>query len=55
VTPWVGFDVVNHHATDGIAIGECWLYDEKGPIGTSTVAALAQRKPMTNVPPVPPP
>ena len=51
VTPWIGFDVVNHHATDGIAIGECWLYDEKGPIGTSTVAALAQRKPMTNVPP----
>ena len=52
VTRWVGFDVVNHHATDGIAIGECWLYDEKGPIGTSTVAALAQRKPMTNVPAV---
>src|SRR6266436_3746498 len=51
VTRWIGFEVVNHHATDGIAIGECWLYDEKGPIGTSTVAALAQRKPMTNVPP----
>lgn len=51
VTRWVGFDVVNHHASDGIAIGECWLYDEKGPIGTSTVAALAQKKPMTNVPP----
>ncbi|WP_246669343.1 MULTISPECIES: thioesterase family protein [unclassified Bradyrhizobium] len=34
-----------------LAIGECWLYDEKGPIGTSTVAALAQKKPMTNVPP----
>ena len=49
--PWIGFDVVNHHATDGIAIGECWLYDEQGPIGTSTVAALAQRKPMANVPP----
>ena len=48
VTRWIGFDVVNHHATDGVAIGECWLYDEKGPIGTSTVAALAQRKPMTN-------
>ena len=43
VTRWIGFDVVNHHASDGIAIGECWLYDEKGPIGTSTVAALAQR------------
>src|SRR5260370_5190032 len=51
VTPWVGFEVGNHHATDGVAIGECWLYDEKGPISTSTAAALAQRKPMTNVPP----
>jgi acyl-CoA thioesterase len=50
-TNWIGFDVVNHHATEGIAIGECWLYDERGAIGTSTVAALAQRKPMTKVPP----
>ena len=41
---WIGFEVVNHHSADGIAIGECWLYDEEGPIGTSTVAALAQRK-----------
>jgi hypothetical protein len=46
VTPWIGFEVVKHHATDGIAIGECWLYDEHGAIGTSTVAALAQRKPV---------
>ena len=37
--------------TDGVAIGECWLYDEQGPIGTSTVAALAQRKPMAAPPP----
>jgi hypothetical protein len=42
---------VNHHATDGIAIGECVLYDQQGAIGTSTVAALAQRKPMTAVAP----
>src|SRR6185369_13348071 len=35
VTRWIGFEVVNHHASDGIAIGECWLYDERGPIGTS--------------------
>src|ERR1700691_27124 len=41
---WIGFEVVNHQATDGIAIGECYLYDQRGPIGTSTVAALAQRK-----------
>lgn len=46
VGEWIGFDVVNHQATDGVAIGECWLYDEQGPIGTATVAALAQsRKP----------
>jgi len=46
VTQWIGLEVVNHHATDGVAIGECWLYDEQGAIGSSTVAALAQRKPM---------
>ena len=46
VKEWIGFEVVNHHATDGVAIGECFLYDQQGPIGTSTVAALAQRKPM---------
>jgi hypothetical protein len=51
VKQWIGFEVVNHHSADGIAIGECWLYDEEGPIGTSTVAALAQRKPMANPPP----
>ena len=49
---WIGFEVVNHHATDGVAIGECFLYDQQGPIGTSTVAALAQRKPMAQ--PAPP-
>jgi hypothetical protein len=53
VKEWIGFEVVNHHATDGIAIGECVLYDQQGPIGTSTVAALAQRKPMTTVAPPP--
>jgi hypothetical protein len=49
VTPWIGFEVANHQASDGIAIGECWLYDEQGAIGTSTVAALAQRKPMPKI------
>jgi acyl-CoA thioesterase len=41
---WLGFDLVKHHASDGIAIGECWLYDEAGALGTVTVAALAQRR-----------
>lgn len=49
VTAWIGFEVAKHHASDGIAIGECWLYDEQGAIGTSTVAALAQRKPTPKI------
>ncbi|XOV90315.1 MAG: thioesterase family protein [Pseudomonadota bacterium] len=41
---WLGLDVVNHHATDGVAIGECWLYDQQGLIGSSSVTGLAQQK-----------
>ena len=43
-TEWVGYEVVNHGATDGVAIGECFLYDETGPIGSATVCALAQKR-----------
>ncbi|HEY5071857.1 MAG TPA: acyl-CoA thioesterase domain-containing protein [Caulobacteraceae bacterium] len=43
---WIGFEVVNHEATDGVAIGECRLFDEEGAIGTSSVAALAQSRGM---------
>ena len=43
-TEWIGFEVKTHQATLGVAIGECWLHDERGQIGTSTVAALAQRR-----------
>lgn len=43
---WVGMEVVNHQATDGVAIGECFVYDIEGPIGTATVAALAQKQNM---------
>ena len=31
VKEWIGFEVVNHHATDGIAIGECFLRPQ-GPV-----------------------
>jgi hypothetical protein len=41
---WIGYEVVNHGATDGVAVGECFLYDEEGPIGTASCAALAQRR-----------
>jgi len=43
-TEWVGFEVVNHGASDGVAIGECFLYDEAGPIGSASCCALAQRR-----------
>jgi acyl-CoA thioesterase len=41
---WLGFEVVEHHATDGIALGECALYDMRGAIGRSLVTALANRR-----------
>lgn len=41
---WIGYEVVNHGATDGVAIGECLVYDEEGPIGSASCAALAQRR-----------
>ncbi len=43
---WIGFEVVNHQATDGVAIGECWLYDVDGPIGSASVCALVQGRAM---------
>jgi len=43
-TEWIGYEVVNHGSTDGVAIGECFLHDELGPIGTASCAALAQRR-----------
>jgi len=47
VTDWVGYDVVNHGATDGVAIAECLLYDEEGAIGSSSCTALAQQRKVT--------
>jgi hypothetical protein len=43
-TEWVGFEVIDHGATDGVAVGACRLYDEDGPIGEASCAALAQRR-----------
>ena len=44
VDEWLGVEVVNHGASDGVAVGECWLYDRAGRIGSSTVTGLAQSK-----------
>jgi hypothetical protein len=39
---WIGMETINHGATDGVAVGECFIYDVEGPIGSASVAALAQ-------------
>ena len=41
---WVGFDVTDHGDTAGVAVGETRLYDEQGPIGFASCAALAQTR-----------
>jgi hypothetical protein len=41
-TEWIGFDVVSHGASAGVAFGECALFDEAGAIGTVSCTALAQ-------------
>lgn len=43
-TDWVGFETINHQAADGVAIAECFLYDEIGHIGSAGCCALAQRR-----------
>ncbi len=41
---WIGLEALNHQASEGIAVGECRLYDETGPIGAASCCALAQRR-----------
>ncbi len=41
---WTGIEVVAHHATAGVAIGECVLYDLEGAVGRATVCGVANRR-----------
>jgi hypothetical protein len=50
-TEWIGYEVTDHGATDGVAIGECRIYDERGHIGSASVTALAQRTTTATLPP----
>jgi len=50
-TEWVGYEVVNHGSSRGVAIGECFLYDEDGPIGSASCCALGQHRLPTSAPP----
>ena len=38
---WIGLEVADHVAADGLAVGTCTLYDFDGPIGWSSVCAVA--------------
>src|SRR6195952_2106496 len=40
VGEWIGFEKINHDASEGVAIGECFLYDVEGRIGSARGAAL---------------
>lgn len=44
VGEWVGFEVTDHGASDGVAVGTTRLYDVEGPIGTASCCALAQKR-----------
>lgn len=44
VGEWIGFEKINHQASDGVAIGECFLYDIEGAIGSASCAALRQAR-----------
>jgi acyl-CoA thioesterase len=41
---WIGFEVMNHQAREGVAVGECWLYDVEGPLGLAAVCAITQKR-----------
>jgi hypothetical protein len=47
---WIGFEVVDHQSTAGVAIGQSRVYDLHGPIGIGSSAGLAQRRPKLDNP-----
>ena len=44
VGEWTGIEVIAHHSSEGIAVGECALYDLQGAFGRTTVCAVANRR-----------
>jgi hypothetical protein len=45
VGDWIGFEVAAAGATEGVAVGNCFLYDTTGRIGSVVMGALAQQQP----------
>jgi Thioesterase-like superfamily len=44
VGEWIGYQVTAHHHSEGVAVGECVMYDVSGAIGRSTVCAVANQR-----------
>jgi hypothetical protein len=42
-TEWIGFEVGSHQSAQGVAVVDCFLHDEAGPIGSVSACALGQR------------
>ncbi|MDB5447781.1 MAG: hypothetical protein JWQ97_3098 [Phenylobacterium sp.] len=47
---WMGFEVTDHQSTAGVAVGQTRIYDQRGPIGFGSAAAVAQRRPQLDNP-----
>jgi acyl-CoA thioesterase len=47
---WIGFEVATHLSGDGIAVGQCTMYDLLGAIGLSSVCAVANPRLRPGVP-----
>ncbi|MEX1022031.1 MAG: thioesterase family protein [Dehalococcoidia bacterium] len=44
VGEWIGIEVVAHHSTAGIAIGECVLHDTQGAVARASLCGVANRR-----------
>lgn len=44
VGEWIGFEVASHHSAEGIAVGDCTMYDLSGAIGHSLVCAVSNQR-----------
>lgn len=51
VGEWFGFEVTQHLATDGTAVGHCAVHDTDGPVGVATSVGLAMRRPVRRAEP----
>jgi hypothetical protein len=47
VSDWIGLEVADHQGADGVAVGSCTMFDTEGPVGWSSVCAVANPQGMS--------